>query len=142
VDVEFWFLALVAAVFAVGAGIGAWIVAMILGLRRRWEHERIAEAARRDALAASRRVLRGQVSEQFAPYLDGFGFDPADARFVGNPIDFVVFDGLAAGDLRAVVLVEVKSGRARLNDTQRLVRDGIVSGEVPIAWREVRLPGD
>ena len=31
-------------------------------------------------------------SEQMAPLLPEFPFASADARFIGNPIDFVVFD--------------------------------------------------
>jgi len=89
-------------------------------------------AARRDAARRSRGVRGGRAAEQLAPLSPGFAerFDPADARFLGAPVDLVVFDGLAAGRLREVVLVEVKTGSGRLNDNERQVRDAIVEGRV------------
>ena len=55
----------------------------------------------------------GRISEQMAPLLPEFPFSSADARFIWNPIDFVVFDGYTQvkdekGDSISVVLVEVK----------------------------------
>ncbi len=97
------------------------------------------EAARRDAAGRSRAVRRGRAVEQLVPFASEFAerFDPADARFLGAPIDFVVFDGLAAGDLREVVLVEVKTGRGRLNANELAVRDVIAEGRV--AYELLRL---
>jgi len=36
-----------------------------------------------------------------------------DARFLGSPVDLVVFDGLAAGAVRRVVFLEVKTAARR-----------------------------
>jgi predicted Holliday junction resolvase-like endonuclease len=90
------------------------------------------EAARRDAARRSRGVRAGRAAEQLAPLAPGFAdrFDPADARFLGAPVDFVVFDGLAGGELREVVLVEVKTGSGRLNANERLVRAAVAEGRV------------
>jgi predicted Holliday junction resolvase-like endonuclease len=90
------------------------------------------EDARRDAARRSRAVRSGRAAEQLAPLHEGFAgrFDPADARFLGAPVDFVVFDGLAAGRLRDVVLVEVKTGGGRLNCNERQVREAIAEGRV------------
>ena len=135
-------LALALAVFVAGLVVGAWLASLLLGLRHAATADRTARAVRREAVEGSRRVIRGQVSEQLAPYLGDFEFDPAGARFIGSPVDFVVFDGLADGELRSVVLVEVKTGAARLNERQRRIRDVIEAGEVDLAWRELRLPGE
>jgi predicted Holliday junction resolvase-like endonuclease len=35
-----------------------------------------------------------------------------DIRFLGSPVDLVVFDGLAEGQVRRLIFVEVKSGRS------------------------------
>lgn len=88
--------------------------------------------ARRDAIARSRGTRGGRSAEQLAPLLPEFAerFDPADARFLGAPVDYVVFDGLAGGELREVVLVEVKSGGGRLNANERAVRDAIAEGRI------------
>jgi predicted Holliday junction resolvase-like endonuclease len=107
-------------------------------LRYRLTHrygERELELARRDAAKRSRGVLAGKSGEQMAPLVPAFSdrFDPAEARFIGAPIDYVVFDGLGGGELREVVLVEVKTGRSRLNanelEVERAVAEGRVSFE-------------
>lgn len=89
-------------------------------------------AARRDTAARSRGTRGGKAAEQLAPLLPGFAdrFDPQDARFLGAPVDYVVFDGLAEGELREVVLVEVKTGRGRLNANERAVRDAVLQGRI------------
>lgn len=93
-----------------------------------------AGAARADALLRSRAVLRGRAAEQLAPVLGGFPFDPADARFLGSPVDFVVFDGcreVRAGErdtLRRIVLVDVKTGGSSLSTVQRRIRDCVEAG--------------
>ena len=90
------------------------------------------DAARRDAARRSRGVRGGRTAEQVAPLLGEFAerFDPADARFLGAPVDFVVFDGLAEGALREIVLVEVKTGGGRLNLNERQVRETVERGAV------------
>jgi predicted Holliday junction resolvase-like endonuclease len=90
------------------------------------------EAARRDAIARSRGTRGGRAAEQLAPLVPEFAerFDAADARFLGAPVDYVVFDGLADGALREVVLVEVKTGGGRLNANERAVRDAIAEGRI------------
>jgi predicted Holliday junction resolvase-like endonuclease len=70
------------------------------------------------------------------PYLPAFEFNPKDARFLGRPVDFVVFDGLDEGDLRQIVFVEVKTGGSKLTSRERLIRDAIRDGRV--MWKEIR----
>ena len=41
----------------------------------------------------SRAVLKGKMAEQFAPILPEFQYLPSDAKFLGDPVDYVVFDG-------------------------------------------------
>jgi len=82
-------------------------------------------------------VTAGKVHEQLVPYLPEFGFNPKDARFLGSPVDLVVFDGLSAGDVRRVVFLEVKTGGAPLTARERQVRAVIEAREV--AWGELRL---
>ena len=54
-----------------------------------------------------------EVQEHLAPLFPAFlsQFNPKDARFLGTPLDFIVFDGLDEGEVRRVVFVEVKTGR-------------------------------
>ncbi len=70
--------------------------------------------ARRESVDKSRSVVSGKVQEHLAPLFPAFlsQFNPEDARFLGSPLDFIVFDGLDEGEVRRVVFVEVKTGRA------------------------------
>ena len=96
------------------------------------------EDIRRDAVERSRAVIAGKVSEHVVPYLPDFDFNPKDARFIGSPIDFLVFDGLDAGELERVVLLEVKTGDgAQLSKRERQIRDVIRAGRVE--WRTLRV---
>ena len=70
-------------------------------------------------------MISGKVQEHLAPLFPEFiaQFNPKDARFLGSPLDFVVFDGLDDGLVKRVVFVEVKSGKANLQSRERLCRD-------------------
>lgn len=117
------------------------ILFLIIGLRVGARHGRRQEEAEwkvhkledivKARLKQSRAVLGGLVSEQMAPLLPGFPFDPGDCRFVGKPIDFIVFKGMNEKDISEVIFLEVKSGAARqLNDQEKRLRDAIQAGRV------------
>lgn len=109
--------------FLAGALVAAIVTASLL-LRRN-------ARLRSEAIEASRAVLRGQVSEQLAPLLEGFPWDAADTRFLGHPVDYVVFDGLSADEAELeIVLVEVKTGGGRLTKREAAVRDAVAAGRV------------
>lgn len=74
----------------------------------------------------STEVRTGQICEQFAPYLQDFPYDPKEVRFLGSPIDMVVFD--FEGD--QVVLVEFKTGDSKENPRQRQIREMVKKGNV------------
>lgn len=98
---------------------------------------RYSAAIRTDAVQRSLAVTSGKVHEQLVPYLPEFGFNPKDARFLGSPVDLVVFDGLSDGDVRRVVFLEVKTGGSALNRRERQVRDAIEARAVE--WAELRV---
>ena len=91
---------------------------------------------RQDAIDKSASVTMGKMTEHMVPYLPGFGFNPADARFIGSPIDLIVFDGLGNDDLKKIVFVEIKTGVSTLSTRERLVRDAITAKNVE--WIEVK----
>ncbi|GHV87119.1 hypothetical protein AGMMS50255_4150 [Spirochaetia bacterium] len=124
------------------------ILFLVIGLRIGARHGRRQEAAEWEAhkledivkarLKQSRAVLGGLVSEQMAPLLPGFPFDPGDCRFVGKPIDFIVFKGMNEKDISEVIFLEVKSGAAKqLNDQEKKLRDAVQAGRV--RWVEFDL---
>jgi predicted Holliday junction resolvase-like endonuclease len=92
---------------------------------------------REDAVRRSLAVTAGKVHEQLVPYLPDFPWNPKDVRFLGSPVDLVVFDGLAEGRVRRVVFVEVKTGGAGLTGRERMVREVVRAGEVQ--WAELRV---
>jgi predicted Holliday junction resolvase-like endonuclease len=98
----------------------------------KWQAE--MEQARKSAVVQSRAVLGGKFTEQMVPYFPDFKYDPTEVRFIGSPIDLIVFPGLAAGDPREIVILEIKTGRnAQLTAAQkkirRLIEDGMVRWE-------------
>lgn len=97
---------------------------------------RHTRAIRRDAVQRSTAVTAGKVYEQLVPWLPDFRFNPRDARFLGTPVDFVVFDGLSEGQVNRIVFVEVKTGESNLSARERRVRDAVRSGRVE--WLEHR----
>jgi len=102
-----------------------------------WQSE--IEQARKSAVVQSRAVLGGKFTEQMAPYLPEFTYDPTEARFIGTPVDMVVFPGLAQGDPEEVVILEIKSGRnSQLTPQQKKIRQLIEEGMV--RWQEIRRP--
>jgi len=97
----------------------------------RAEEERRLAEARKQAIVQSRAVLGGKFTEQMAPYLPEFKYDPTEARFIGTPIDLVVFPGLAKGEPEEIVLIEVKSGRAaRLTPQEKRIEELVEAGMV------------
>jgi predicted Holliday junction resolvase-like endonuclease len=72
----------------------------------------------------STEVRTGQIAEQFAPYLKDFPYDAKDVRFLGSPIDMIVFD--FKGD--QVVLIEFKTGDSKESARQRQIREMIKNG--------------
>ncbi|HLC50353.1 MAG TPA: Holliday junction resolvase-like protein [Candidatus Nanoarchaeia archaeon] len=93
---------------------------------------------REDAIKHSRAVLAGQFSEQMSPYLPGFGHKPTESRFIGKPIDFIVFKGMDEKKIEEVVFVEVKSGKNVLSPVQKSLKSAIEGKKV--SWHEYKVP--
>ena len=117
--------------------IGIAIGLVIAGLYFLLWKARYTAGIRKNAVERSLAVTAGKVHEQLIPYLPEFGFNPKDARFLGSPVDLVVFDGLADGAVRRVVFLEVKTGGAPLTQRERQVRDVIDARAVE--WTELRV---
>lgn len=95
---------------------------------------------RKEAVTQSRAVLGGKFVEQLAPYLPQFAYDPTEARFIGSPIDLIVFPGLATGDPQEIVIMEIKSGRnCQLTSQERKIRQLVEEGMV--RWEQIDQPG-
>ena len=76
-------------------------------------------------------VVTGQIAEKLAPFTDHFPYNPQDAQFLGNPIDYVVFEK------DKISIVEIKSGRSRLTKKQKDIKALIEEGKVEFV--EIRI---
>ena len=101
------------------------------------EHQQALSQAQKRSVNTSRAVLKGKMAEQLAPILPEFQYLPSDAKFLGDPIDYVVFDGYT--DLRdgqgkvedvEIVLIDIKSGGARLTKGQQAIAHAIQNGRI------------
>jgi len=104
----------------------------------RWRGESEARS-RADAIKRSSAIVSGKATEHLAPYIGSFPYNPRDARFLGTPVDLLVFDGMSEDALREIVFLEIKSGSSSLTTRERRVRDAVLEGHV--TWREFRLGG-
>ncbi|PYP52604.1 MAG: Holliday junction resolvase [Gemmatimonadetes bacterium] len=120
-------------VLILGIAIGLLVALLYI---QQWK-ARYTQVIRQDAVQRSQAVTSGKVHEQLVPYLPEFGFNPKDARFLGSPVDLLVFDGLDDGALRRVVFVEIKTGDSALTGRERQVRDVVRASQV--VWEEIRI---
>jgi predicted Holliday junction resolvase-like endonuclease len=95
---------------------------------------------RADAIRRSAAVVSGKVTEHLAPYMEAFPYNPKDIRFLGTPVDLIVFDGMNEDALRSIIFLEVKSGSSSLSTRERRVRDAVV--EKRVAWQELCVGGE
>jgi predicted Holliday junction resolvase-like endonuclease len=105
---------------------------------RNWKKEE-TEAIRQSAISQSRAVLGGKFTEQMVPFFPDFRYDPTEVRFIGSPIDMIVFPGLAKGEPEEIVILEVKTGKsAGLTAPQKKIRQLVENGMV--RWDEIHRP--
>ncbi|MCH7332411.1 Holliday junction resolvase-like protein [Acinetobacter modestus] len=101
------------------------------------EHKQALLDAQKRSVNTSRAVLKGKMAEQFAPILPEFQYLPSDAKFLGDPVDYVVFDGYTdfrdgdgtANDIE-VILLDIKSGGARLSKGQQAIAQAVREGRI------------
>ena len=82
----------------------------------------------------SSEVRTGQIAEQLAPFLDNFGHDPKKAHFLGQPIDYIIFNE----DM--IIFKEIKSGGSQLTTVQKNIKRLVEDKKV--AWEETRINGN
>jgi len=79
----------------------------------------------------SSEVRLGHIAEKLAPFLEDFPYEPENATFLGQPIDYIVFEE------EEIVFIEIKSGNSQLSQKQRNIRD-LVKNKC-ISWKEIRI---
>lgn len=78
----------------------------------------------------SENVKHGQTWEQFVPFAKDFPFPKNDFKFLGKPVDGVVF-----GD-DIISFVEIKTGNSGLNNKQKSVKKLV--NDKKVEWVEIR----
>lgn len=129
-------------VFVVGLMIGILLCYVYLRERLAVQLERwkagFEERIKQEILERSRAALKGRIGEQLAPLLPMFEHEPADARFLGSPVDYVVFDGYKDGDPKSITFVDVKTGKtATLSPIEQKLKLVIEKGRV--RWETIHL---
>jgi len=103
-------------------------------VRLDWEKElkdRIGELADEQIRAKTKpekmaiAVGIGKIIEKILPAHKNFKMTPADCRFLAEPIDMIIFDGLAQNKIKNITFMDVKTGSSQLNKHQRRIRDAI-----------------
>jgi len=92
---------------------------------------------REKSVSSSRRSLVGKFIEKFVPFLSKIPYAPSDMHFLGQPIDYIVFDGLHEDKVKRVVFLEVKTGESKLTKREKSLKDAIEGRRV--SWKELRV---
>ena len=95
---------------------------------------------RKDAVTRSMGVNLGKITEHLVPFSEHLkDFNPRDIRFIGSPVDLMIFDG--ATEKRNIIdiyLVEIKTGTGQLSKKQKTIRDAITNNRV--YWKPIVVP--
>jgi len=92
--------------------------------------EKSKKLATERATITTTAVNIGKSLEKVLPTMDDFKWQIPDCRFLGDPIDLVTFNGCCQNKIESIGFIEVKSGKARLNKNQKLVRDAVQDKKV------------
>ncbi|MCK4634713.1 MAG: endonuclease [Candidatus Aenigmarchaeota archaeon] len=80
---------------------------------------------------ASISIRHGKFLEHYIPWIKKiFPYNPERFRFIGNPIDGILFDK------DKIVFIEFKTGRSTLNESQKKIKSLVKNKK--IEWKEIR----
>jgi len=79
----------------------------------------------------SSEIRLGQISENLAPFLKEFKYNPKKTHFIGMPIDYIIFEE------DKIIFLEIKSGKSSLTPKQNNIKNLINQGK--IIWDEMRI---
>ncbi|SHG56158.1 Holliday junction resolvase-like protein [Bradyrhizobium erythrophlei] len=111
-------------------------LAAIAAMRERIKERRTDLAKARERMTAraektAHAVNLGKIIEKILPSFSSFPHSAGDCRALFEPIDYLIFSGLAArGQVESLLFVDVKSGKARLTGTQRNIKERVEAGAV------------
>jgi len=111
-------------------------LAAIAEMRNRIRAQRQELAKRRERMTkraetTAHAVNLGKIVEKIVPSFPTFAYAIGDCRALFEPIDYIVFSGLAKnGQVDILRFIDVKSGSAQLTKTQKAIKGLVESGAV------------
>jgi predicted Holliday junction resolvase-like endonuclease len=75
-------------------------------------------------------VSIGKIIEKLMPTYQNFGMPISDCRPLFEPIDMILFNGLSTSSIQSITFMEIKTGKSKLNEHQRLVKKAVSDGKV------------
>jgi len=85
-----------------------------------------------DAGAEQRAIASGlgKILEKVVPAHKDFKIPLYDCRPLYEPIDLIAFNGLGKGEVSSLDFIEIKTGKARLNEHEKAVKEAVEAGKV------------
>jgi predicted Holliday junction resolvase-like endonuclease len=109
----------------IGLLIGMVISYRTIAIPLKKEKEKIEEKKRRMS------SLYGKITEQFAPFMKKYPYNPNRFRFIGSPIDGIQFEK------DEIIFVEFKTATSKLTQEQKRIRQLVI--EKKIEWLSFEL---
>ncbi|MGA3192485.1 MAG: Holliday junction resolvase-like protein [Candidatus Bathyarchaeia archaeon] len=72
----------------------------------------------------------GKIIEKFLPAYRDLDLQFTECRPLYDPIDVLVFSGLLNRKVDSITFLEIKSGNAKLNNHQKMIRDAVLDKNV------------
>ena len=116
-----------------------WVTYKLTAYRKDLQWQKNLVSLRNNIAEKQRAGIKGKLAETFAPFLPGFPFKPSECKFIGDPIDYLVFEGLDERDVKGIHLVEIKDSNSKLSKHQKQIKDIIDDlDSKEVTFREVR----
>ena len=74
----------------------------------------------------------GKTIEKMVHLLKDFNFPVEDCSFLAEPLDVIIFNGIAVNNVNHITFMEIKTGKATLNKHQRMIRDAVYDHKVKV----------
>jgi predicted Holliday junction resolvase-like endonuclease len=95
---------------------------------------------RKESVNKSMGTNYGKITEHLLPFSDYLKqFNPRDIRFIGSPVDLMIFDGITLKkDIIDIYFVEIKTSKGQLSPKQKKIGEAISKGR--IHWLPIYVP--
>jgi len=88
------------------------------------------ERATKKAEVTTEAVNIGKSLEKIVPTMKEFKWALPDSRFLFDPIDLVIFNGLSNRKVDSISFIEIKTGKSYLNPHQKMVKRAIMENKI------------